>query len=155
MLKKSKIAFLSLNYVATKVGRCGEKLKSTFISNLYSRYEVEDRHEIENNFYHHLYLDGCELSFYHGNLLLEDSIYTQVWQEAEVKVKNKNNCNCKFHFLLQVAFTLFQLGLWTPPVSAYSSSCRPVVQAEDGRELPQSWVCLISLVYKEQIILRC
>ncbi len=42
--------------------------------------------------------------------------------------------------LLQVAFSLFQLGLWTPPVSADWSSRRPVLQAEDGRDLPQSRV---------------
>lgn len=38
---------------------------------------------------------------------------------------------------------MFQLGLRAPPVSADWSSCRPVLQAEDGRDLPQSRVLLI------------
>lgn len=48
--------------------------------------------------------------------------------------------------LLQVAFTLFQLGLWTAPVSVDSSPGRPVLQAEDGRDVPQSRVCRMFLL---------
>lgn len=43
-------------------------------------------------------------------------------------------------FLLQVAFTLFRLGLWTPSVAADSPSCGLFLKAEDVTDLSKSRV---------------
>lgn len=50
---------------------------------------------------------------------------------------------------LQVALSLFQLGLWTPPVSADTSPGRSVLQAEDVRNVPQSRVLPIFFLSKQ------